>query len=190
MYSPKTARIAPQISPTEAYVFTASTIGYMRFSPACPSGFWQASVSRCEGRLHRGVVALDPRLVQPGDLRSLRRRIGAEDHRGILALVLELVDAHDHLAPFVDGFLVGVGRFLDLTLHVTGLDRGDGAAQVFDSFEVLARLLLEFLGQRLDVVRPAERVAVSVTPLSYAITCCVRTAIRCACSVGRASASS
>ena len=84
-----------------------------------------------------------------------------------------------------------VGRVLDLPLEKSLLDRGDRAAQLVD-------LCGSGRGRgpgsrpsrpRRDASRPADPTT-SATPVSLAMTCCVRRARRADCSVGRARASS
>src|SRR5216683_2957664 len=70
----------------------------------------------------------------------------------------EFVDADDDAILGLDFALVNEGRVLDLALHIAALDRGHRAAEVVDLFEVLARLLFEFAGERFDVPGAAERV--------------------------------
>src|SRR5439155_10167390 len=69
-----------------------------------------------------------------------------------------LVDAHDHLLAAVVHQLVPVRRVGDLLLRIARVDRADHAAHRVDLPDVLERRLLHLVGQRLEEVRPAERV--------------------------------
>ena len=61
---------------------------------------------------------------------------------------------------------------------------------VVNSLDVLPRSSLDPIGQPLYEVRPARGSTTSATPLSYASTCCVRSASSAVSAVGSASASS
>ena len=47
------------------------------------------------------------------------------------------VDADDRLLAAFDGFLILIGRFLDLTLREAGLDRLDHSAETVDLVEII-----------------------------------------------------
>ena len=111
--------------------------------------------------------------------------------RAVAALLLEPVHAdHDSFARF-DPLLDPERRLVDLVLVEAGLDRGDRTAHAVDLVDQPRCEPLELVGERLHEVR-ARRAdpTVSVTPVSYPMTCCVRRAIVALRSVGSASASS
>src|SRR3954454_3163898 len=76
----------------------------------------------------------------------------------LLGLRTVLVDADDHARAGLDLLLPLERRVLDLRLDEALLDRRHGAAELVDPLDQLRRLLLEFVGERLDVVRAAERI--------------------------------
>ncbi len=120
-----------------------------------------ADVQRARSASRRGgqqVAGAGRRLAHEGE--GARGRLGVAlgaDARGALALALlaggvdaveldavvgflrELVDADDDAIAGLDGGLEPVGGFLDLALDEAGLDRGDGAAELVDALDQLAR---------------------------------------------------
>ena len=82
------------------------------------------------------------------------RRIG----RGVSSSWTWLVDADDDPLSVVDLGLQLEGGVRDLALGIALLHRVDHAAELVDPAEVVVRLRLELVGERLDEVRPAERV--------------------------------
>ena len=68
------------------------------------------------------------------------------------------VDADDRALARLDLLLPPERRVLDLALHEALLDRRDRSADLVDPLDQLPRARLELVGQRLDVVRAAERV--------------------------------
>ena len=153
-YSPHTSLSSLVISPTVQYSSTHSTRWGMRFaSPARPRAAPPAPRARpgVAGAAHLGqAVELHlarrrrPSPVAPasGAGWSLSYRFDADDH------ALTGVDLALHR-----GRLVG-----DEALHVAVLDALDHAAVPFEVGHDLDDLLLHRVGQRLDEVRPAQRV--------------------------------
>ena len=76
----------------------------------------------------------------------------------LLVGVGEGVDADDHALARLDLLVPAERRLLDLALDEALLDRSDGAAELVDPLDQLARALLELVGERLDEVGAAERV--------------------------------
>src|SRR5581483_587731 len=68
------------------------------------------------------------------------------------------VDADDRPLAALDLLLPAERRLFDLRLHPPRLDGGDRAALSIHLLDQLERAPLELVGERLDVVRPAERV--------------------------------
>ena len=62
----------------------------------------------------------------------------------------ELVDADDDQLFLLDGFLVGIGRILDLLLLEPAGDRLDRAAKLVDLVDVLQGRFFDLVGQRLN----------------------------------------
>src|SRR3990170_8797377 len=81
-----------------------------------------------------------------------------QDLRPRLLVVGELVHADDGPLPPVDLHLDAVGVLLDLALLEPQLDRPQRPAHRVDLRDILERLLLNAIGQALDVVRPGQRV--------------------------------
>src|SRR5439155_13101666 len=110
-------------------------------------------------RSSRGVGV--PLRANPRGPLALTKLAGRVDplQLDLLDLLLdEMVDAHDHALARLDLARVAEGRVLDLALHPAGFDRGDGAAEVVDPLDQLARALLQVGGERFDEPRSAERV--------------------------------
>ena len=79
---------------------------------------------------------------------------------GDLKRLLDLKVVHTHNGPFatLDLALESRRSVGDLLLEVTGLNRGNHAAQRIDLLEVLVDLALEIVRQLLDEVGAAQRV--------------------------------
>ena len=103
-------------------------------------------VARCADGLRALALGALDRRVEPMELDAL----------GLVGD--EAVDADDHALAALDGTLPGEGRLLDLLLHPACLDRRDGAAELVDPLDELRRLRFQFVGQRLDEPRAAERI--------------------------------
>jgi hypothetical protein len=72
--------------------------------------------------------------------------------------LVEPVHAHHDTLAALDRLLDPEGRLVDLILIEALLDRRHGATHPVDPLDVGDRQALELLGQRLDVVRAAERI--------------------------------
>src|SRR6266542_5722192 len=109
-------------------------------------------------------VALVANASDRGHLTRLRLRIDPlqsrrDGRRGRLPCIIhEPVDADHDLIATLDGLLRPVGGFLDLPLLEAVLDRGQRAAEALDLVEVAPRGGLQLIRQRLDVVRPRQRI--------------------------------
>src|SRR5712691_8044354 len=108
--------------------------------------------------LEFGAVAAGPQLRQALGLLLLDGRVDAQRLIVLIVSMGEPVDADDHARPRVDLARDVIGRPLDLCLLEAALDRGDRAAQFFDSGQQLAGRLLDVAGHRLHRVRPGERI--------------------------------
>ena len=73
-------------------------------------------------------------------------------------VLLVAVDADDDALAVLDLLLPVECRLLDLRLHEAPLDRLDGASELVDALDQLPGARLQLGGERLDVVRAAERI--------------------------------
>src|SRR5206468_5160554 len=105
----------------------------------------------------RGIAAR-PERPDALDLLALELRVDAEDRNRLVLVDLVVVDGDDDALLGLDLGLVAERRFRDLALEEVVADRGDHAAELVDPAEVVVRLLLEPVGQILEVVAAAERV--------------------------------
>ena len=99
--------------------------------------------------------------LPPGERRALLGlQLLAHPEHLADALGLDAVHVHadDLLLAGLDALLVAERRVGDLPRDQAGLDRGDRAAGVDDLQHAPDRLALDLVGERLDVVRAAERV--------------------------------
>src|SRR4051794_36243041 len=108
--------------------------------------------------LDAGAVAPRPDRRDALDLLALERGVDPQRRDLPVVLVAVGVDADDPAPAGVDLGLQLEARVGDLALREVLLDRVDHAAELVDPGEVLIRLPLELVGQRLDEVRAAERV--------------------------------
>ena len=76
----------------------------------------------------------------------------------LLLRLLEAVDADDDALLILQLALVAVGGLLDLALDVALLDGAHAAAERVDLLDVLPRLALQLVGERLDVIRAGQRI--------------------------------
>src|SRR5262245_16899828 len=91
-------------------------------------------------------------------LAALALRVDLEELDALGLVLHEAVDADDDPLSRLDLGLVAERRSLDLGLDEALLDCRDRAAELVHAVDELLRALLELRGQRLDVVRAAERV--------------------------------
>src|SRR5580704_17191782 len=92
------------------------------------------------------------------DLLLLDRWIDAQNRNGLLVFGAIAVHAHDDTFVLFDALLIFIGRFLDLALDVTALDRAKHAAQSVDAFDAFARARFDLVGQVLDGIGAADRI--------------------------------
>src|SRR6266571_5387924 len=103
-------------------------------------------------------VSRSAKLPEAVDL-GLERRFAHAERLDIGLLVDdEIVDTDDRALLVLDLPLVAVRRVCDLLLEESLPDGGDHATEVLDPLEGAIGLLLEFVRERLEEVRAAERV--------------------------------
>src|SRR5262245_26711951 len=108
---------------------------------------------------HEIVVTRLAQLLDRSHLVLLHPRIDVEDGDLDLFVALDVVvDADDDALLLLELLLVAVARAVNLTLEVALLDALDHAAAGVDLAEVVLGLALEPVGERLDVVRAAQRI--------------------------------
>src|SRR5687767_4892069 len=99
-----------------------------------------------------------PEIGEPAALGTLRLFTDLEDLDRSLALLQEVIDADDHAPALLHLRLEPGGAVGDLPLEPAGLDGADDPALRLDLGEESAGLGLQGVGQRLDEMRPAERI--------------------------------
>ena len=146
--------MAPDTSPIEARSRSACLMAGSRFS--LPREASRSSSRRRSTKPWlRGFSALNA--SRRSKLSALGLGIDAQQVGHLDLLVVDVaVDADDDVLLDAVALLVAPGRLVDLAGdELDGLDR---AAELVDLGDQLARAGLEFVGQRLDVVRAGERV--------------------------------
>src|SRR5215470_8872240 len=109
-------------------------------------------------RLGAGIVAPGAQFPQALHLQAFDFGIDAKNgNRGRLVNAVTIYP-HHHLLPRLDLLLVFVSRLLNLSLHVPHLNGALDATHGVDLRQVIFSSLLDFTGQLLDVVGPAQRV--------------------------------
>src|SRR3954469_24132905 len=103
-------------------------------------------------------IPLGPHPCRPLELALLRGRVDVQELDPLAGILLERVDSDDDALACLDLLLVLERGSLDLLLDEAGLDRRDGPARLVDAPDQLPRARLQLVGQRLDVVRAAERI--------------------------------
>ena len=176
---PHSSRSTPQISPIVQRARSASRIGGSRFAVPRAASATRASAASASVALRSGAHparALDTDAARPpGSI--------AWSSIGSSRLERERVDADDHALAALDLLRPPKRGAFDLALHEAALDRRHRAAELVDPLDQVPGARLELVGERLDVVRAAERVGrvASCRPRAARI-CCVRSAIVAACS--------
>src|SRR6185437_8629283 len=111
-----------------------------------------------------GVACVAPGL-QPLDLPAFgilgygKNGVGGGSQRRRFALEI-FVDADDDLIATLDRFQPRGVRLDKLLLQISGIDRDDGAAHLFDALELVARFALEFIDLARDLAGAVENIAV------------------------------
>ena len=108
--------------------------------------------------LHLVVVAFAARPGQAGLLSGQYVRRDAQDRRARGIFRLEPVYTDHHLFTGLHALGFAIGRFRNLSLNETGLQRPQHAADVFDLADEHLRPPFDLGGQRLDVVRARQRI--------------------------------
>ncbi len=151
--SPHSARRTPQISPI---VQRARKCVSHRVEHVVRAARRVAhAVERCRSLVG---VPLGAQLRRALELALLGSGIDRLQLDLVLRIGGVLVHADDHALTALDLLLPVEGGALDLVLHQALLDRRDRAADLVDPCDQLGGARLELVGQRLDVVRAAERV--------------------------------
>ena len=135
---PQSSRRAPQISPTVHRARRASRSGTIRFvSPA--------AASRTARERARCLVGIALGADEGGALALAALGLGIDpvELDALLAVLAEAVDPDDHVLARPRSASGAERRLLDLSLHEALLDRGDGAADLVDALDQLARRSLE-----------------------------------------------
>ena len=152
-YSPHSSRRTPQISPIGAA--RAQAPAHRREQVRIAPGGAADGVERV---CRRRGVPLRAHARGALDLASLGGRIEPVQLDRLPRLAAEDVHTDDRALARLDLLLPAERRRLDLALDEALLDGRDGAADLVDPLDQLPRARLELVGQRLDVVRAAERV--------------------------------
>src|SRR5262249_4474271 len=138
--------------------------GGLRFHGGDDAGYEVAAVPGCGAdlfqrrrRCRRAPAGADH--AHALDLPRFDGRIDRERlDRRTVGIGREAVHADDRVGSRIDGLLRAVRRFLDLALNQSAFDCRQRAAGVVDAIENLPRAALDVVGQRLDRVRPGDRV--------------------------------
>ena len=152
----------------------------LRSSRASPAA------SRARARVRGGVPRGAEGRAERAICSSSMLRIDRQDRRRRVLLLAERVDADDEPPALLDLALRGVGRVLDLPLKEALLDRGDRAAELVDLADERARAARGSRAVQASTrCEPPSGSTTSATPVSWAMTCCVRRASRADCLRGQ-----
>src|SRR3972149_1644535 len=106
--------------------------------------------SRAVASMRWGARGAHPR--EPLFLPLLERRVDLQQFEGLFFVLKELVHADDDAFFALDFLLIPVRGVVDFPLLVAARDAAPGAAELVDGRQVGARLLLEFVRERLDEI--------------------------------------
>src|SRR5229473_927866 len=110
-----------------------------------------------EAAVDFGLGAIGAEPFQANGL-ALRHRLVNLKNLQRLFLSHKIVHADNNFFFFIDGYLVTIGGFGDFALRVAALDGGNHAAHGVDAIDVFPCATLDFVGERFDKIRAAERV--------------------------------
>ena len=108
--------------------------------------------------LQRRAVARCPHFTDSRDLLVLQFGIQPEGRRRCALRLLETVHAHYHNFTIFHGLLEGISGVLDLILDIVLLYRRQRSAQGIDSFDILAGLAFNFIGEFFYGVTATHRI--------------------------------